>query len=248
MTGGSGGTQDASSFTAVHSGHRGDAQRPMLPAIGQARCARTRVAETVTQSIYVPLQLTAVSTAAAPQSARQTPTQFPHRRGSGNVIRFAVGDARSCDPVAPRPKAVLPSSFVDDPEALVRALQDRFPRRSFARRSSVLSGFVARSSGFVEASVARPDLPLDIRGPAFTTSWFEAIRAIPAGATASYRDLAKRLRSGQIRARGFTHALAANAIAAPFHATWWLLTVDRRRAIAGRCGSIALCWHLDNAA
>ena len=57
-----------------------------------------------------------------------------------------------------------------------------------------------------------PDLPLDIRGTAFQQKVWNTLRTIPAGATASYADIAREI--GQPNAvRAVAGACAANAIA-----------------------------------
>src|SRR5262249_33702776 len=71
----------------------------------------------------------------------------------------------------------------------------------------------AKIVGFVEAPAQGLDLPLDIRGTAFQQRVWKAIRDIPAGATASYRDLAKRLGAPKAGRAG-AQACAANGIAA----------------------------------
>ena len=77
---------------------------------------------------------------------------------------------------------------------------------------------VAKVVGFVEAPAQGLDLPLDVRGTAFQKRVWKAIRAIPAGAIASYADLAKRI--GQPHAtRAVAQACASNrlAVAIPCH-------------------------------
>src|SRR4029077_12243923 len=78
-------------------------------------------------------------------------------------------------------------------EALVRALQDRFPKAQLLGGDEAFERLVAQVVGFVEPRPQGLDLPLDIRATAFQQRVWKAIRDIPAGATASYRDLAKRL-------------------------------------------------------
>lgn len=56
------------------------------------------------------------------------------------------------------------------------------------------------------------DLPLDVRGTAFQRRVWQALRAIPAGATATYTEIARRI--GAPRAvRAVARACASNAIA-----------------------------------
>src|SRR3981189_3719659 len=66
--------------------------------------------------------------AAASGLLGMTPTDF---RGGGNgaAIRFAVGECSlGAILVAATPKGICAISLGDDPDALVRGLQDRFPQ------------------------------------------------------------------------------------------------------------------------
>jgi len=100
----------------------------------------------------------------------------------------------------------------DDPDALVRDLQDRFPKAQLIGGDLDFEPLVARVVGFVEAPALVLDLPLDVRGTAFQQRVWQALRAIPAGATVSYTDIAARL--GTPRAvRAVAQACAANALA-----------------------------------
>jgi AraC family transcriptional regulator, regulatory protein of adaptative response / methylated-DNA-[protein]-cysteine methyltransferase len=163
--------------------------------------------DTVTQAIYgAGFNSNGRFYAAAPGLLGMTPTQF-RSGGNGNVIRFAVGQCSlGAILVAATGKGVCAIEFGDDPEALVRSLQDRFDQ------------LVAKVVGFVEAPAQGLDLPLDIRGTAFQQRVWKAIRDIPAGATATYRDLAKRLGAPKA-VRAVAHACGANgiAVAIPCH-------------------------------
>jgi len=156
--------------------------------------------------------------AAAPGLLGMTPTQF-RSGGTGNVIRFAVGQCSlGAILVAATDKGVCAIEFGDDPEALVRALQDRFPKAQLLGGDEAFERLVAKVVGFVEAPAQGLDLPLDIRGTAFQQRVWKAIRAIPPGATASYRDLAKRLGAPKA-VRAVAQACGANdiAVAIPCH-------------------------------
>jgi AraC family transcriptional regulator of adaptative response/methylated-DNA-[protein]-cysteine methyltransferase len=175
--------------------------------------------DTVTQAIYgAGFNSNGRFYAAAPGVLGMTPTQF-RSGGDGNVIRFAVGECSlGSILVAATNKGVCTIEFGDDPEALVRALQDRFPKAQLLGGDQAFEGLVAKVVGFVEAPAQGLDLPLDIRGTAFQQRVWKAIRGIPAGATASYRDLAKRLGAPKA-VRAVAQACAANgiAVAIPCH-------------------------------
>jgi len=71
---------------------------------------------------------------------------------------------------------------------------------------------------FVEAPGTGLDLPLDLRGSAFQLRVWQALRAVPAGTTVSYAELARRLRMPR-SVRAVARAVASNrlAVAIPCH-------------------------------
>jgi AraC family transcriptional regulator of adaptative response/methylated-DNA-[protein]-cysteine methyltransferase len=141
-----------------------------------------------------------------------TPTRF-RAGGDGTVIRFAVGECSlGSILVAATERGVCAIQLGDEPEALVRDLQDRFPRATLVGADKDFEKLVARVVAFVEAPGLGLDLPLDVRGTAFQQRVWRALRAIPAGSTASYTDIARRI--GMPKAvRAVAHACASNAIA-----------------------------------
>jgi AraC family transcriptional regulator, regulatory protein of adaptative response / methylated-DNA-[protein]-cysteine methyltransferase len=168
---------------------------------------------TVTEAIYgAGFNSSGRFYAAAPGVLGMTPTQF-RAGGGGNVIRFAVGECSlGAILVAATEKGVCAIELGTDPDALVRGLQDRFPNARFVGGDPAFELTVARVVGFVEAPGQGLDLPLDIRGTAFQQRVWKAIRAIPAGSTATYSEIARRI--GKPKAvRAVAHACASNGIA-----------------------------------
>ena len=139
--------------------------------------------------------------------------------GAGEEIRFAVGACSlGAILVAATNQGICAILMGDDPEALVRDLQDRFPRARLIGADAEFERTVALVVGFVEAPRIGLDLPLDVRGTAFQQRVWEALRAIPAGATVSYTELAQRIGS-PAAVRAVAGACAANpvAVAIPCH-------------------------------
>ncbi len=95
---------------------------------------------------------------------------------------------------------------------MVRDLQDRFPRADLIGGDKTFEEIVAKVVGFVEAPGLGLDLPLDVRGTAFQQRVWQALAKIPAGATVSYTEVARRMGSPKA-VRAVAHACAANAIA-----------------------------------
>jgi AraC family transcriptional regulator of adaptative response/methylated-DNA-[protein]-cysteine methyltransferase len=147
-----------------------------------------------------------------------TPSQY-RAGGANEEIRFAVGQTfLGAILVASTNKGVAAIFLGDDPDALVRNLQDRFPNAHLIGADRDYEALVARVVGFVEAPRIGLDLPLDVRGTAFQERVWKALQEIPAGVTVSYAEIAKRIGApGSVRA--VAGACAANklAIAIPCH-------------------------------
>jgi AraC family transcriptional regulator of adaptative response/methylated-DNA-[protein]-cysteine methyltransferase len=172
-----------------------------------------------------------------------TPTVY--RAGGANTdIRFAVGECSlGSILVASSEWGVCAIFLGDDPEALVRNLQDRFPRATLIGGDAEFEQLVAQVVGFVEAPGVGLDLPLDVRGTAFQQRVWQALREIPAGSTASYTDIAGRIGAPK-SVRAVAQACAANplAVAIPCHRvvrndgglSGYRWGVERKRALLQR--------------
>lgn len=147
-----------------------------------------------------------------------TPTAW-RKGGKDERIRFAVGQCSlGAVLVARSERGVCGIYLGDDPDVLARQLQDRFPQAELVGGDAGFEDLVARIVGLVEAPGDTADLPLDVRGTAFQRRVWRALRAIPAGTTASYSDIAERIGCpGSVRA--VARACAANtlAVAIPCH-------------------------------
>jgi AraC family transcriptional regulator of adaptative response/methylated-DNA-[protein]-cysteine methyltransferase len=114
--------------------------------------------------------------------------------GQDATIRFAVGQSSvGAILVAATDKGVCAVYLGDTPEPLVRELQKRFSKAALIGADPKFERLVARVVGLVEAPQTGSDLPLDVRGTAFQQRVWRALRAIPAGKTASYADIAKKI-------------------------------------------------------
>lgn len=139
--------------------------------------------------------------------------------GEGARIRFAIAESW-LGPVlvAATDKGLCALTFGDDPELLLRGLQDRFPRAELIGGDERFEAFVAQVIGMVEAPYREITIPLDVRGSAFQVKVWDALSRIPPGETASYAEIAARI--GYPRAvRAVARACGANpvAIAIPCH-------------------------------
>jgi AraC family transcriptional regulator of adaptative response/methylated-DNA-[protein]-cysteine methyltransferase len=147
-----------------------------------------------------------------------TPTQY-RAGGANEEIRFAVGECTlGAILVASSKKGIAAILLGNDPDKLVRNLQDRFPKAKLVGADKGYEALVARVVGFVEAPGHNLELPLDIRGTAFQQKVWRALREIPVGKTATYTEIAHKI--GAPRAiRAVASACAANkiAVAIPCH-------------------------------
>ena len=172
-----------------------------------------------------------------------TPSRY-RAGGADTEIRFAVGQCTlGAILVAASARGVCAISLGDDPQALVRELQDRFAHAELVGGDAGFEALVAQVVGLVEAPGLGVELPLDVRGTAFQVRVWQALREIPAGTTLSYGELARRI--GVPRAvRAVAGACAANALAVaiPCHRvvrtdgglSGYRWGVERKRALLAR--------------
>jgi AraC family transcriptional regulator, regulatory protein of adaptative response / methylated-DNA-[protein]-cysteine methyltransferase len=172
-----------------------------------------------------------------------TPTDY-RAGGAHAAIRFAVGESSlGSILVAKSQKGVCAILMGDDPDILVRDLQDRFPRARLIGGDAEFEGLVARVVGLIEAPALGLDLPLDVRGTAFQQRVWAALREIPAGTTATYSDIARKIGAPR-STRAVAGACAANslAVAIPCHRvvksdgalSGYRWGVERKRALIDR--------------
>lgn len=147
-----------------------------------------------------------------------TPTKY-RAGGADEVIKFAVGQTSlGAVLVASTEKGVAAILLGDEPDKLVRDLQDRFPRARLIGADTAYEALISRVVALVEAPRIGLDLPLDIRGTAFQKRVWDALRNLPAGTTASYTEIARLIGApGSVRA--VARACGANklAVAIPCH-------------------------------
>src|SRR5438270_5042504 len=172
-----------------------------------------------------------------------TPTDF-RGAGVGATIRFAIGEcALGAILVAATDKGVCAITLGDDPQKLVRTFQDDFPNAQLVGGDKDFERIVAAAIGLVEGPQRDFKLPLDVRGTAFQQRVWQALRDIPAGKTASYRDIAEKIGS-PASVRAVAGACASNriAVAIPCHRvvrtdgslSGYRWGVERKRALLQR--------------
>jgi AraC family transcriptional regulator of adaptative response/methylated-DNA-[protein]-cysteine methyltransferase len=214
----------------------------------EVRAARIREqlgrSETVTEAIYdAGFGSNGRFYAKSTDLLGMTPSRY-RAGGAEEKLRFAVGQCSlGAILVASSDKGVAAILIGDDPDALARDLQDRFPRAHLVGGDAAYEAQVARVVGFVEAPHVGLDLPLDIRGTAFQQRVWQALREIPTGKTASYAEVAARIGSPK-STRAVAAACSANALAVaiPCHrvvrrdgsVSGYRWGVERKRALLER--------------
>lgn len=150
---------------------------------------------------------------------RRVSTGTDRSGGGGEPIRFAVGRTGiGWVLVAGTARGLSVVHFGDSRRELVDAMRARVGSGEYSEGDPESIRWLRR----VAASIASPrrglDIPLDIRGTAFQRKVWRELCRIPAGGTASYGEVARRIgKPGS--ARAVAQACAANplAVAVPCH-------------------------------
>lgn len=155
---------------------------------------------------------------ASQQRLGMTPSQY-RAGGQDERIEFAVG---SCSLgsllVAATERGLCALLLGEDERELERDLRRRFARAQVHAAGAAFQQKVEQVVRFVERPQLGLSLPLDLRGTAFQERVWQALRAIPAGVTQSYQQVAQALGAPQA-VRAVARACGANplAVAVPCH-------------------------------
>src|SRR5690606_19246689 len=145
-----------------------------------------------------------------------TPATY-RKGGAGAAIRYATGDSplgRLL--VAATGAGVCFVALGEGDRTLVRALEAEFPAAAVAEDGGRLKPWLDATLAHLAGRAPSLDLPLDVRATAFQWRVWQALRAIPAGETRSYRAIAKAIGApGAARAVGRACATNPVAIAVP---------------------------------
>jgi AraC family transcriptional regulator of adaptative response/methylated-DNA-[protein]-cysteine methyltransferase len=147
-----------------------------------------------------------------------TPTAY-RAGGTDTNVHFAVGQCTlGAVLVAQSARGVCAILLGEDPQALVRELQDHFPKANLIGADHNFEQLVARVVGLIESPSMGLDLPLDLRGTVFQMRVWQALREIPPGTTATYAQIAQRIGAPK-SVRAVAGACGANrlAVAIPCH-------------------------------
>ncbi len=172
-----------------------------------------------------------------------TPTTF-RAGGGGLTIRFGVGQCSLGSVLVAATDVGVCAIFLgDDPDVLVHDLEDRFPGAVLTGADAPFERWMAAVVALVDEPSTGLDLPLDVRGTVFQQRVWQALRAIPAGRTASYAEIAATI-GAPTAVRAVAAACAANklAVAIPCHRvvrtdgglSGYRWGVDRKRQLLDR--------------
>ena len=116
------------------------------------------------------------------------------------------------------PRGVCFCAMGDSDRALIHELRHDYPKANLRLCNSEAVEFARAIAKFLEGRAAMPDLPLDIRGTPFQLMVWNALRAIPAGQSRSYTEVARRIgRPRAIRAVGTANGANPVSILIPCH-------------------------------
>lgn len=140
-----------------------------------------------------------------------TPARY-RKGGVGEDVRFAIRKSPlDLLLVAATDRGVCMIALGDDEGVLSRALEAEFPGASLSRDEAGLGAFVEPIVRHLSGKLPHLSLPLDVRATAFQRRVWQELQRIPAGSTASYKDVAARI--GNPKAvRAVANACAANPV------------------------------------
>jgi AraC family transcriptional regulator of adaptative response/methylated-DNA-[protein]-cysteine methyltransferase len=156
--------------------------------------------------------------------------------GVGAEIRYAVARTPIGTVLVGATARGICSVKIGGPEGeLAAALRKEFPSATIQRDREGLAKWVGSLVRHLEGRTTKLDLPLDIQGTAFQWRVWEALRAIPYGATRSYGEIARAI--GKPRAaRAVGHACATNPTA---------LVIPCHRVVRGGGGLGGYAWGIN---
>ena len=161
------------------------------------------------------------------------------------VIQYSVSDSSLGSVlVASSDKGVCAVLLGASPRVLEQDLQQRFPGAQLVGIAA--TALHEKVVAFVNEPSSSFDMPLDARGTEFQRKVWRALREIPAGATATYLDIANRIGAPK-SVRAVAQACGANpiAVAIPCHRvvrsdgglSGYRWGVERKRALLAREGA-----------
>lgn len=174
---------------------------------------RLRQGDTVTRATYeAGFASPSRAYAVAESALGMTPAAY-RRGGRGTHVRYTVvPSSLGRVLVAATERGVCAVSLGDDDSALEAGLATELPEAELARDDDGLAAWAGDVVRSVEGALSPASVPLDVAGTVFQRRVWDALRAIPAGETRSYADLAAELGT-PTGARAVARACATNPVA-----------------------------------
>jgi len=156
-----------------------------------------------------------------PKISELAPRPLPaaQHKAAASSITFAIGECALGKVLAARRASGVCAILIGADEQELKAdLAARFPKCKLSAGSASVHDDLAKIIRFVDRPGEGLDLALDLRGTPFQRRVWQALRAIPAGTTVSYTELARRIGAPR-SARAVARACASNpaALSVPCH-------------------------------
>jgi AraC family transcriptional regulator, regulatory protein of adaptative response / methylated-DNA-[protein]-cysteine methyltransferase len=147
-----------------------------------------------------------------------TPSAY-RRGGAGLEIGYTIVDSAAGRLlVAATDRGVCAVAMGSNDDRLMRSLEREYPHASIARDSGRLAAWTAQILAHLAGRCPRLDLPLDIQATAFQWQVWQALAAIPYGATRTYSEVAAAIgKPSAVRAVARACATNPVAVAIPCH-------------------------------
>ena len=158
-------------------------------------------------------------TCAAAEAAGFRPCKRCRPNEARAAVHFAIAECwLGAILVAMSTQGIRAILLGDDPAALRRDLEHRFPRARLVEGGESVKHLTDAVIDCIEAPERARDLPLDPQGTEFEQRVWRELRDIPPGSTASYSEIATRIGAPN-EAYAVGEACAANviAVAIPCH-------------------------------
>ena len=188
-------------FHRIFKASTGVTPRAYASAHRAARIAADlRAASTVTEAVYdAGFNSSSRFYETSNERLGMTPTAY-RDGGAGATIRFAIGECSlGSILVAATRIGICAITIGDDPDTLVRDLQDRFSKAEIVGGDPAFEATVAQVVGFVEAPRKGLDLPLDIGGTAFQQRVWQALASDPGGRRRRVTQMLRARSAGRAR-------------------------------------------------
>jgi AraC family transcriptional regulator of adaptative response/methylated-DNA-[protein]-cysteine methyltransferase len=180
---------------------------------------RLRDAESVTDAIYeAGFASSGRFYSGTAASLGMTPGAY-RAHGRGEVVRCGVAPCSlGYVAVGATERGVCAIMLGDDPQSVIEDVRHKFRHARLVDGDAAFDSTLNEVLQLIDEPARACDLPLDVRGTAFQQRVWAALRAIPAGTTATYSEIAERI-GHPTAVRAVANACGANPVpvAIPCH-------------------------------